>query len=130
MFLPIIGICHYCSIQRNKKEHIHEHKLCYKYREKAISLLYMLTFWNYVFILAINWNLIQITYFITVNYEVNGFLQMLLKSVINILMQDFDPVRHVLEHVSSEENELLYFEKQVPMFLIHAINVICFYSYI
>ncbi|WJX44069.1 hypothetical protein P8452_31094 [Trifolium repens] len=29
--------------------------------------------------------------------------------------EDFDPVRHVLEHVSSEENELLYFEKQAAL---------------
>jgi len=49
---------------------------------------------------------------------------MLLKSFVNILMQDFDPIRHVLEHVPSEENELTYFEKQVLplMFLSLAIN--------
>jgi hypothetical protein len=28
-------------------------------------------------------------------------------------VQDFDPVRHILEHVPSEENELMYFEEQV-----------------
>jgi len=59
-------------------------------------------------------------------------LQMLLKSVVNILMQDFDPIRHVLEHVPSEENELAYFEKQVLqlMFLSLAINGKYLYSYI
>lgn len=50
-------------------------------------------------------------------------LQMLLKSFINIFMQDFDPIRHVLEHVPAEENELSYFEKQVLfMFLNLAIS--------
>lgn len=59
-------------------------------------------------------------------------LQMLLKSVVNIFMQDFDPIRHVLEHVPSEENELAYFEKQVLplMFLSLAINGKYIYSYI
>lgn len=48
---------------------------------------------------------------------------MLLKSFINIFMQDFDPIRHVLEHVPAEENELSYFEKQVLfMFLNLAIS--------
>lgn len=57
---------------------------------------------------------------------------MVLKSVVNILMQDFDPIRHVLEHVPSEENELTYFEKQVLplMFLSLAINGKYLYSYI
>lgn len=49
-------------------------------------------------------------------------LLVVLKSIINILMQDFDPIRHVLEHVPSEENELSYFEKQVLMSLSLAIN--------
>lgn len=29
--------------------------------------------------------------------------------------EDFDPIRHVLEHVPSEENELAYFEKQATL---------------
>lgn len=29
--------------------------------------------------------------------------------------EDFDPIRHVLEHVPSEENELTYFEKQATL---------------
>ncbi|KAJ7981083.1 syndetin isoform X1 [Quillaja saponaria] len=29
--------------------------------------------------------------------------------------EDFDPVRHILEHVPSEENELAYFEKQAAL---------------
>lgn len=28
-------------------------------------------------------------------------------------LQDFDPVRHVLEHIPSDENDLAYFEKEV-----------------
>lgn len=46
------------------------------------------------------------SYLIAMNYEVNGFFWM-------PLLQDFDPIRHVLEHVPVEENELTYFEKQV-----------------
>ncbi|KAH8499555.1 hypothetical protein H0E87_018149, partial [Populus deltoides] len=29
--------------------------------------------------------------------------------------EDFDPVRHILEHVPSEENELMYFEEQATL---------------
>lgn len=32
-------------------------------------------------------------------------------------MQGFDPIRHILEHVPAEENELTYFEKQVQFLL-------------
>jgi hypothetical protein len=28
-------------------------------------------------------------------------------------LQDFDPVRHVLEHIPSDENDLAYLEKEV-----------------
>ena len=42
-------------------------------------------------------------------------------------MQDFDPIRHVLEHVPAEDNELTYFEKQVQlMFPNLAISGACF----
>jgi hypothetical protein len=34
-------------------------------------------------------------------------------------VQDFDPVRHILEHVPSEENELTYFEEQVLLAKYH-----------
>jgi len=33
--------------------------------------------------------------------------------VINAYLQDFDPVRHILEHIPSDENDLTFFEKQV-----------------
>ncbi|KAG4385389.1 hypothetical protein GLYMA_12G083200v4 [Glycine max] len=48
------------------------------------------------------------SYLIAMNYEVNGFFWM-------PLLQDFDPIRHVLEHVPVEENELTYFEKQAAL---------------
>lgn len=35
-----------------------------------------------------------------------------------LCMQDFDPVRHVLEHIPLDENELEYFEKQVFFLII------------
>lgn len=33
-------------------------------------------------------------------------------------IKDFDPVKHILEHIPSEENELEYFEKQVRRALV------------
>jgi len=33
--------------------------------------------------------------------------------LLNAFMQDFDPIKHILEHVPADEGELTYFEKQV-----------------
>ena len=40
-------------------------------------------------------------------------------------MQDFDPVRHVLENIPSEENDVAYFEEKVVLpilFLLHILH--------
>lgn len=40
-----------------------------------------------------------------------------LKYYCTTVMQDFDPIRHILEHIPSEENDAGYFEKQVFLLL-------------
>lgn len=46
-------------------------------------------------------------------------------------MQDFDPIKHVLEHIPAEENELSYFEKQVLFILLNIhVSGKCLNSYI
>lgn len=42
---------------------------------------------------------------------------------LNLSMQDFDPVSHILEHIPPEENDLEYFEKQVLL------QILCYYLF-
>jgi len=42
--------------------------------------------------------------------------------LLNAFMQDFDPIKHILERVPADENELTYFEKQVWFMCLNLAN--------
>lgn len=50
------------------------------------------------------------------------------------IMQNFDPVKHILEQIPSEEADLQYFEKEVRhnqeplLFLIHSLDATVYFS--
>ena len=44
-------------------------------------------------------------------------------------MQEFDPVRHVLEHVPPEESDVAYFEKQVIFHFSLHFSLLLIHSY-